>query len=199
VTASFTRTEADPVFTLSGATDAEVEAIRQALAAADTAEVNNRIAAISSEATARAVADALKQDAATASTDAERDAAIAAEASARQAADALKQDAATAATDIELAATATAGAARERLALAAVPDALIFDATITRDSNGAVTSADVLWPDGTAGTFTGTPSSAFPGALDGYAITYGALTYTQPTMTRDSNGAVIARPAITVS
>jgi hypothetical protein len=185
VTASFTRTEADPVFTLSGATDAEVEAIRQALAAADTAEVNNRIAAISSEATARAVADALKQDAATASTDAERDAAIAAEASARQAADALKQDAATAAT--------------ERLALAAVPDALIFDATITRDSNGAVTSADVLWPDGTAGTFTGTPSSAFPGALDGYAITYGALTYTQPTMTRDSNGAVIARPAITVS
>lgn len=47
-------------------------------------------------------------------------------------------------------------------ALAKNPDALIAGA-ITRSSDGAATSAPVVWPDGTAGTYTGTPSTSFPG------------------------------------
>lgn len=86
---------------------------------------------------------------------------------------------------------------------AANPDNLIFGA-ITRNSNGAATSAPVSWPDGTVGTYTAdTLSTAFPGAVDGYHITYGspvAMTVTQPTVTRDSTtGAVTNRPALVVT
>jgi hypothetical protein len=84
------------------------------------------------------------------------------------------------------------------LTAAASPDVLVFG-TITRDSNGAATSATVTWPDGTTGAYTGTASASFPGAVDSYTITYGTLTYTQPTVTRDSTGAVTSRPAITVT
>lgn len=86
--------------------------------------------------------------------------------------------------------------------LAYNPDELIVG-TITRDANGVATSAPVVWPDGTVGTYTAdTVSTAFPGAVDGYHITYGSpvtRTYTQPTVTRDSNGAVTARPAVVIS
>lgn len=85
--------------------------------------------------------------------------------------------------------------------LAANPDSIIVG-TVTRDSNGAATSAPVVWPDGTTGVYTGTPSADFPGAVDSYSITYlGAttITYTQPTVTRNSVGAVTSRPAITVA
>ncbi|MDJ0467288.1 hypothetical protein [Rhodococcoides fascians] len=64
-------------------------------------------------------------------------------------------------------------------------------------------SAAVVWPDGTPGTFTvETVSTAFPGAVDGYRITYGSpvtKTYTQPTITRNAAGAATAVPAIVVS
>lgn len=86
------------------------------------------------------------------------------------------------------------------LELARSPEALIVGA-ITSDAGGAPTSAAVIWPDGTAGTFTGTPS-AIAGALDGYAITYGApaaRTYTQPAVTRNTAGHITTRPPITVS
>lgn len=85
-------------------------------------------------------------------------------------------------------------------ALAKSPDLLITGA-ITRDYNGAVATADVLWPDGTPGTFTTTETDA-SGAINAYSITYGnppTATYTQPTITRDSSGAAINVPAITVS
>lgn len=86
--------------------------------------------------------------------------------------------------------------------LAANPDNLIVG-SIMRDSNGAATSAPVVWPDGTVGTYTAdTVSSAFPGAVDAYHITYGSpatKTYTQPAVTRDASGAVTARPAVTVA
>lgn len=86
--------------------------------------------------------------------------------------------------------------------LAADPGLLIAG-SITRDSNGAATSAPVVWPDGTPGTYTATTlSTAFPGAVDAYTITYGSpvtRTYTQPAVTRDAAGAVTARPAIVVS
>lgn len=74
----------------------------------------------------------------------------------------------------------------------------------TRDSNGAITTASIIWPDGATGTFTtDTASTAFPGAIDAWHATHvlgGATkTITQPAVTRDSNGAVTAQPAITIS
>lgn len=80
----------------------------------------------------------------------------------------------------------------------------IIQSTITRDSNQAVTSASVVWPDGRPGTFTGTPSTQFAGAVDSYTITYvpasgPTLTFTQPAVTRNSSGAVTNVPAITVT
>ena len=82
------------------------------------------------------------------------------------------------------------------------PDLLIVG-SITRDSNQAVTSAQVVWPDGTPGTFTAdTLSTAFPGAVDGYHITYGSpvtKTFTQPAITRNSVGAATTVPQIVVS
>lgn len=75
----------------------------------------------------------------------------------------------------------------------------------TRDSNGAITTASIIWPDGATGTFTtDTASTAFPGAIDAYHVTHTldsvTTTYTQPAVTRDATtGAVTAQPAITVS
>lgn len=81
-------------------------------------------------------------------------------------------------------------------------DALIVGA-VTRDANGAATSAGVVWPDGTSGTYTATTVSVvFPGAVDAYTVTYAGSptrTVTQPALTRDSNGAVTSRPAMTVA
>lgn len=81
------------------------------------------------------------------------------------------------------------------------PDLLIVGA-ITRDANGAATSAPVVWPDSTPGTYTATSvSTAHPGAVDAYTITYGSpvtKTYTQSAVTRDANGAVTNRPAMAV-
>lgn len=83
--------------------------------------------------------------------------------------------------------------------LAALLDPLIVG-VITRDANGAATSAGVVWPDGTAGVYTATTvSTAFPGAVDAYTVTKPPLTYTQSAVTRDANGAVTNRPAITVA
>jgi hypothetical protein len=87
---------------------------------------------------------------------------------------------------------------------AATPDVMIAGA-ITRDpTTGAATSAAVVWPDGSTGTYTATVlSSTFPGAVDAYTVTYvGAVTktVTQTTVTRDSTtGAVTNRPAMTVA
>lgn len=83
------------------------------------------------------------------------------------------------------------------------PDLLIVGA-INRNSFGAVTSAAVVWPDGKPGVFTTDVfSTAFPGAIDSYHITHvnggTTQTYTQPTITRDSNGAATNVPQIVVS
>lgn len=72
----------------------------------------------------------------------------------------------------------------------------LFVGEVTRDASGAATSAAVVWPDGTEGTYTGTPSATFAGAIDAYTITYGETTYTQPAVTRDSAGNITNRPAI---
>jgi hypothetical protein len=74
--------------------------------------------------------------------------------------------------------------------------------TSTRDANGAIISADIVWPDGVTGTFTtDTTSTAFPGAIDAWHATYAGTPtklITQPAVTRDVNGAVTAQPAITI-
>lgn len=61
----------------------------------------------------------------------------------------------------------------------------------------------MVWPDGTPGTFTvDTVSEDFPGAVDGYHITYGSpatKTFTQPTITRNASGAATNVPQIVVS
>jgi hypothetical protein len=80
----------------------------------------------------------------------------------------------------------------------------ILTGTITRDSNGAATAATATWPDGATGAYSAlVVSSAFPGAVDSYNVTHvlggTTITYTQPTVTRDANGAVTTRPAITVA
>lgn len=88
------------------------------------------------------------------------------------------------------------------LAAAKNPD-LLITGTITRDANQAVTSAQVVWPDGTPGTFTALVlSSTFPGAVDSYKITYGSpvsKTFTQPAITRNAAGAATTVPQIVVS
>lgn len=84
------------------------------------------------------------------------------------------------------------------------PD-LIIAGAITRDTNGAATSAPVVWPDGSTGTYTAdTVSTAFPGAVDAYHVTKitdgVTTTYTQSAVTRDSStGAVTNRPTMTVA
>lgn len=81
------------------------------------------------------------------------------------------------------------------------PDAL-FSGSVVRDADGAPTSAQVVWPDGVAGTYSGTASVAWPGAIDSYTVTRvgtPTLTFTQPMVTRNSDGAITTRPAITVT
>jgi len=84
------------------------------------------------------------------------------------------------------------------LNLAQTPE-LIIIGTITRNSNGVVTSADVIFPDGVTGTYTSTAYDSTSGAVNAYTVTKGSTTYTQPTMTRNSLGAVTNRPAIVVT
>ena len=70
----------------------------------------------------------------------------------------------------------------------------------TRDANSTVVTASIVWPDGTPGVFTtDTASVAFPGSIDAWHATYSNKTITQPLVTRDSNGAVTAQPAITIT
>jgi hypothetical protein len=82
--------------------------------------------------------------------------------------------------------------------LARDPESL-FVGAVTRDANGAPTSAAVTWPDGTMGQYTGTASTAFPGSIDSYTLTHGTTTYTQPTVTRDTAGNITNQPAIVLS
>jgi len=80
------------------------------------------------------------------------------------------------------------------------PDLLIAG-TVTLDGSDQVTSAVVQWPDGTPGTMTITGRHA-TGAVTNYNITYGSpvtKTFTQPTITRNSNGAATNVPQIVVS
>jgi hypothetical protein len=84
---------------------------------------------------------------------------------------------------------------------AKMPDSIITGA-ITRNANEVITSAAVVWPDGTAGTFT-TDTIGTLNTIDAYHITYGSPTvihtFTQSAITRDSTGAATTVPAIVVT
>jgi hypothetical protein len=90
----------------------------------------------------------------------------------------------------------------QRKALARTPEVL-FAGDIKRNKQGAVTSAEVRWPDGTVGTFTAdTMSKTLPGVIDAYHITYGkpvTATYTQAAVKRNASGAITHHPQIEVS
>ncbi len=71
----------------------------------------------------------------------------------------------------------------------------------TYDSDGVPTTATVKWPDGSAGTFTTTTKNRTWLAVDAYTISHTASgkTVTQATVTRDGNGQVTVKPALTVA
>lgn len=79
----------------------------------------------------------------------------------------------------------------------------LFAGAVTNDANGAPISAVVAWPDGVAGTYSGTASVSFPGSVSAYTLTRAVsptVTYTQPAVTRDATtGNVTNRPPITVT
>ena len=74
--------------------------------------------------------------------------------------------------------------------------------SIVRSSAGAITSANITWPDGASGVYTALVlSTSFPGATDSWHATYVGSpnhTITQPTVTRDGSGAITTQPAITI-
>jgi hypothetical protein len=73
----------------------------------------------------------------------------------------------------------------------------------TRDINSTIITANITWPDGVLGIFTtDVASTAFPGAIDAWHATYLSTptkVVTQPTVSRDINGAVVIQPAIIIS
>lgn len=80
------------------------------------------------------------------------------------------------------------------------PDLLVTGA-VTVDGSDLITSAAVLWPDNSPGTLTITSRDANSAVL-AYNITYGSpvtKTFTQPSITRNANGAATNVPAIVVS
>ena len=78
----------------------------------------------------------------------------------------------------------------------------IFAGNVTVNTDGAPVSASVRWPNGVVGVYSGTASTAFPGAVDAYTITYAGsptITVTQPAVTRNDAGQVVNSPALTIT
>lgn len=87
------------------------------------------------------------------------------------------------------------------LQLARTPEAL-FSGSVVMNGDGAPTSAQVVWPDGSAGVYSGTASGVWPMLIDSYTITKTGVpvkTFTQPTVTRNDAGRITTRPAITIT
>jgi len=97
--------------------------------------------------------------------------------------------------------TASLNAAFVGLVQAAKNPDLLVAGAVTLDGSDQIVSAAVAWPDGTPGTLTITARHA-TGAVTNYNITYGSpvtKTFTQPTITRNANGAATNIPQIVVS
>jgi hypothetical protein len=71
----------------------------------------------------------------------------------------------------------------------------------TYDGDGVVTTATVKWPDGSAGVFTTTVKNTDFLVPDAFTITHvdSGKTVTQATVTRDADGNVTVKPAMTVT
>jgi hypothetical protein len=69
------------------------------------------------------------------------------------------------------------------------------------DVDEVVTTATVKWPDGSAGTFTTTSKNATWLAIDAFTITHttSGKTVTQAAVTRNANGSISVKPALTVA
>ncbi len=72
---------------------------------------------------------------------------------------------------------------------------------VTYDGDGVPTTATVKWPDASAGTFTTSTKNTTWLAVDAYTISHAASgkTVTQAAVTRDANGQVTVKPALTVA
>jgi hypothetical protein len=75
-----------------------------------------------------------------------------------------------------------------------------YDSTYT----AAISTASVVWPDGSTGTFTSTTINPTFGTVDAYTISYvppvgSSHTLTQSAVTRNSDGLITAQPTPTVS
>lgn len=73
--------------------------------------------------------------------------------------------------------------------------------SVNRDADGVVTTATVKWPDGSGGTFTTTTKNDDFLAIDAYTISHteSGKTVAQAAVTRDGDGSVTTKPALTVS
>jgi hypothetical protein len=93
--------------------------------------------------------------------------------------------------------TAIASAPAVLFSAAKNPDTIVAG-TVT---GSPMTSAEVVWPDGTPGVLT-IDARHSTGAVNSYHITYGSpvtKTYTQPTITRAADGSPTNVPQIVVS
>lgn len=72
---------------------------------------------------------------------------------------------------------------------------------ITVDGDEVITTATVKWPDGSAGTFTTTTKDSTWLAVNAYTITHTASgnTVTQAAVTRNAQGTITTKPALTVA
>jgi len=75
--------------------------------------------------------------------------------------------------------------------------AITYDGTYT----SAVSTGTAKWPDGSAGVFTATAINTTHGKVDAYTLTHATSgkTVTQATVTRDTNGNITVKPALTVA
>lgn len=77
-----------------------------------------------------------------------------------------------------------------------------FESTsVTRDSDGVVTTATVQWPDGSTGTFTAGTKNDDWLCLDGFNVTHAdsSKTVTQVDVTRNGDGEITSKPTLTVA
>ena len=98
----------------------------------------------------------------------------------------------------------TGGASVQNAQLIAWTEAGAYEATaVTMDTTDDMVpaTATVKWPDGSAGAFTATAINATWSAVDAYTVTHTASgkTVTQATVSRNDDGIVTTKPALTVS
>lgn len=102
----------------------------------------------------------------------------------------------------QLDAAALGGASASNQVLKEWAEAEAYEMTaVTWDSDFVVSSATVVWPDGSAGTFTRTTKNSTWLAIDAYTVSHAnsSKTITQAAVTRNSDGNVTVKPALTVS